>query len=226
MDIPNALKEFSKHILFTNAWERIKQIKSLLGGTKMPEENLYERAILAPVFPGHRATVRNRFYDEAFKTGKEVLYVSIMSRDTLGDSMRNNLKRATAAGTRLRVLTWDPKVGAKVVETFRKHLGEFERDHSGALRQVETARDEWTAMAKEYSSAIEEVRVYDSVPTLQGIVVMGEWALIELLPYRTKKESRPAIFVSASIDKELYCLFESQFSLLWRHSKPVKVRFV
>lgn len=224
MGFQEIAKEFGTHVLFTNAWERLKQIGSILGRSEPSEESVYDRSTLAAIFPAHRMTVRDKFYDEAFKSGREVLYVSIMSRDTLGDTMRDNLTRAIGAGTQLKVLTWNPKVGQEVVEAFRKHLGEFEDDRLDAFRQVQSASREWAKMARDFRGAITEVRVYDSVPTLQGIIVKDDWALIELLPYRTKKEERPAIFVSARFDKDLYSLFEHQFGALWEHSKRLQVR--
>ena len=56
---------------------------------------------------------------------------------------------------------------------------------------------------------------------MQGVIVVDNWALVELLRYHTKLENRPALFLSASLDVELFLLFQAAFKELLQHSKAI-----
>ena len=220
MEIPDILGEFSKHVLYTTVVERIKHLIGTIGGTTKAADDIYSNCRVVTAFLRHRKTVYDKLYEKAFESGKDVLYLSIMSRETL-EEMPDRLERARVAGTKIRVLTWDPAVGRKVVEAFRKHLGEHEDKTSGAYDQVCRASTAWRRLAGDFPSVITEVRQYDSAPTMQGLIVEGEWALIELMPFHMKPNERPALYLAASIDTGMFTVFDSAFNSLFKSSKPL-----
>jgi hypothetical protein len=77
------------------------------------------------------------------------------------------------------------------------------------------------SLRKRFSTVITDLRQYDSVPTLQGIIVKNEWALIELLPFHKKPNQRPAIYLSAEYDQELFELFTSAFEDLFDSAESI-----
>ncbi|HZR31263.1 MAG TPA: hypothetical protein VFA76_05370 [Terriglobales bacterium] len=141
MPFPDIFSEFGKHVLFEIVLARFKQIVEVVQGsdTENAAKNIYADSCNASLFLRHRKKVYGRVYESAFKSGKDVLYVSIMSKDTLND-MREYLNNAKIARTTLRVLTWNPRVGSQAIEAFRKHLGEYEFDPSGAAAQISDIR--------------------------------------------------------------------------------------
>jgi hypothetical protein len=108
------------------------------------------------------------------------------------------LQGAKETNTRLSVLTWNPNVGP----------------------QVKSSYAEWKKLAKKHPKVI-EAKSYSSAPTMQGVIVLDDWALIELIPYRTEPDSRPAIFLSETADPELFKLFQSSFKMLLKNSEPI-----
>jgi hypothetical protein len=169
------------------------------------------------IFLRHRTSVYEELYEASFESGGDVLYVSIMSESTLRDSMKENLQRAVLSRTKLRVLTWDPAVGADSVEAFRKHLNE----KTNAQRQVEMALKNWTDLAHDFPKAIRQLRKYQSAPTMQGIVVKDRWALLELLPYGVRTRERPALLLDARTNVDLYEVLCSPLERLFEEAETV-----
>jgi hypothetical protein len=213
--------EFAKTFAVDAAIASLKHLIDLVGGRSEANHDIYSVSRMVTVFLEHRqkSILVEKLYEKAFESGKDVLYVSIMSKNTL-DVMPKQLERAKSAGTKIRALTWDPAVGRKVAEAFRKHLGEFEAKPSNAYDQLCNASTTWKRLAAEFPSVITEVRQYDSVPTMQGYIVEGEWAVIELMPYHKKIQERPALYVPASIDAEIFAVFDSAFNNLWNDCDP------
>jgi hypothetical protein len=157
----------------------------------------------------HRRTVAQELYEASFESGKEVIYLSIMSKNTLG-KMPERIRRAETAHTKLNVLTWDPEVGAEVIKAFGNHLGE----EATVVEQTRDACATWQKLAKEHPGTVQKAGVYRSSPTMQGLVVLEDWALVEMIPYRTVPSERPSIFLCASLDTELFPVFQSAFKKL------------
>jgi hypothetical protein len=220
MTIPDVFDEFGRHVIFMTVIDHFKRLIETFGGTKATGKDIYSDIRVVTAFFRHRNVVYEKLYEQAFETATNVTYVSIMSRGTL-DAMTLHLNRAKDRGTKIRVLTWDPAVGPKVVEAFRKHLGEYEDDPPGAYRQVQSASTRWQTLATEFPTVITGIRQYDSVPTMQGLIVKDQWALIELLPFHKSVRERPALYLSASLDAEMFSLFDTAFDSLYNCSKPL-----
>ena len=219
LELLSPVKGLAEHAGYTVILDSLKAaIRNLVGNDK-EAENLYRECKIAAVFLQHRRTVSDRFYEKAFEAGGNVLYVSIMSKDTL-DEMEGRLDKARHSATSIRVLTWDAGVGGQVVEAFRRHLGEYKTNPKGAFSQVKDASAEWNRLRERYPDVIVDLRRYSSVPTMQGILVKGAWVLVELMPYHTTKDMRPALFLTPKLDPELYPIFAGAFEGLYIDSKP------
>jgi hypothetical protein len=153
--------------------------------------------------------VAQELYEASFSSGREVIYLSIMSKNTLG-KMPERIRRAEASHTTVNVLTWDPNVGAQAIAAFGKHLAE----EATAAEQTEDACATWRKLAKEHRSVIKKAGTYRSSPTMQGLVVLDDWALVEMIPYHLPPAQRPSIFLSASLDAELFPVIQSSFQAL------------
>jgi hypothetical protein len=206
MNIDSIVEGLGGKIVIEGIWKTLRKIKGLLGESTAETESVHDIARSISVFPMHRRTITEQIYETAFDSGKEVIYVTIMSKHTLM-KMPELLLRARKSATTLKVLTWSPKVGAKVIRAFGMHLGE----ESSASDQIKGAHVTWKKLAKGHPDVIREARTYSSAPTMQGIVVTNDWALIELIPYRTKPEERPALFFSATEEPELFKRFQKSF---------------
>jgi hypothetical protein len=165
----------------------------------------------------HRLYAHDEFYAKAFSSGRDVLYLSIMSHNTLREDMRDHLESARSAKTHLRVLTWNPEDDS-AIESFRKHLGEESSDPQRTTAQVHQALADWKQLAAEFPDVI-TLREYQSSPTMQAVIVHEEWALVELIPYNAKPKERPALILRRKDDQITFDFFCNQFEKLWKHSK-------
>jgi hypothetical protein len=159
----------------------------------------------------HRIHARERYYEKAFSSGEDVLYVSIMSHDTIKE-MKQYLAKARESRTRLRVLTWHPDTSEDTIEALRKHLHEND-DPERTIQQVRQAAADWDTLKGKYANL--DVRKYRSVPTMQAVIVGQQWALVELLPYATFKNDRPALILTPKTDPDAFLLFRNKFEKLW-----------
>ena len=174
----------------------------------------------------HRQYARERYYESAFRSGRDVLYVTIMSEATL-KAMETLLDTAKKSGTHLRVLTWHHDTPKPVIEAFRCHLGEHPNDPNRTETQVRHATNDWRKIKEQYANV--EVREYHSSPTMQGVIVKDRYALVELLPYRLHPFERPALVLRAFRDRKLFDLFTQSFETLiaapsWIHYRAALPR--
>ncbi len=160
----------------------------------------------------HRLHARERYYEKAFSSGQDVLYISIMSEDTIKE-MDPYLAKARESNTRLRVLTWHPDTSKDTIEALRKHLNENADNPERTIQQVRQAAADWDTLKRKYTNL--DVRKYRSVPTMQAVIVGQQWALVELLPYATFKNDRPALILTSKADPEAFLLFRNKFEKLW-----------
>jgi hypothetical protein len=162
----------------------------------------------------HRLHTREQF-KAAFANGRDLLFVTIMTQHTL-KWMEPLFQVAAAKNARIRVLTWDPAVPPSAIEAFRLHLNENEHDHRRTVQQVKQASEGWDALSAKYSNI--EVRRYRSSPTMQGLIVGDELAMIELLPYSTAPDDRPALILSRGLNPDAFALLRESFERLWRNA--------
>lgn len=165
----------------------------------------------------HRLNAKQQYYEQAFVSGADVLYVSLMSEGTI-KAIRPHLDECRRTNTRLRVLTWHHGSNPEAVETFRRHLDEARHEPSRTLRQLQQALEDWRTLEGEYKDIL-TIREYRSSPTMQGVIVSERWALIELLPYATHPDQRPALLLKPKTDPDLFALFKGQFERLWRDAE-------
>jgi hypothetical protein len=157
-----------------------------------------------------RRVVAQELYEASFGSGKEVIYLSIMSGKNTLAQMPERIRRAESSHTKVNVLTWDPQVGADVIGAFGNHLGE----EATVVEQTRVACATWRALAKKHLGTIKKAGVYRSSPTMQGLVVLDEWMAVEMIPYRTPPSERLSIFLSASLDAEIFSMFQEAFKRL------------
>lgn len=124
--------------------------------------------------------------------------------------MPERIRRAEATHTTLNVLTLDPSVGSQAIAAFGKHLAE----EATAAKQTEDACATWRTLAKEHRGIIKKAGIYRSSPTMQGLVVLDDWALVEMIPYHLPPAQRPSVFLSASLDTEWFSVIQSSFQAL------------
>jgi hypothetical protein len=167
----------------------------------------YKRAVICL---RHRSNAEDLF-EGAFTSGGDVLYITVMSQATL-KTMRSRLDTCKTTGTKIRVLTWYRKISESVIEAYRKHLNEPYPER--AVEQARRATADWRVLETEYPQNV-FVREYASIPTMQGIIVHDKWAVLELIPYATHPNERPALVLTPESDSELFALFAKQFERLW-----------
>jgi hypothetical protein len=209
------LKDFAMAAAADKAWKIFQKLTAVLGTEKVEMPSIHDLAESVSVFPLHRRIVAEELYEASFKSGKELIYVTIMSKHTLM-KMPERIRYAKDSHT-INVLTWDPNVGPQATKAFGKHIGE-ERTAGKQIRQAYT---EWQKLARESPAVIKRACGYLSSPTMQGVIVLDDWALVELIPYHTAPDDRPAMFLSASLDTSLFSLFQSAFMALMEDSIPI-----
>ena len=164
----------------------------------------------------HRRNFRNEFLFDALRKPTEILFVTIMSKHTIQEIKTldddGNLKVK-----KLKVLTLKhcDEVD-QVSESLSKHINESPVE--SITTQINAANNEWRSFSTKHRSKI-EVREYESIPTMQGFVVKGEYALVELLTYHSQPNQRAAILAKKDKNPELFKLFSTSFEKLWRESK-------
>ena len=163
----------------------------------------------------HRSVIRQHF-ENAFASGAEVFYLSIMSQHTLKE-MESRLEKAQNTGSRINILTLDPDSDQAVIEAIRIHLNEPPYDTNVVHQQIRDAWRLWSLFAEKYS--IVRVRKYRSIPTLQGVLVRDKYLTLELIPYNTQNADRPGIFLTQKENSELFILLQERFIRLWESQK-------
>jgi len=156
------------------------------------------------------STIRDKYYGGALSSGKHVFYLSIMSRGSF-----DLVKKYLADNTTLTVLTWNPKTRAEIVG-FSKHLSEGD----DKIEQTQSALGKWDVLLAERKNIA--VYTYRSTPTMQGVLVEHQWALIELIPYATRTHTRPALLLRRDVPAEqvAFELFSDCFRRLRDSAAP------
>lgn len=161
----------------------------------------------------HRDVTKDFFENQAFQCGTEMYYLSIMSEHTLTD-MEARLRRAQETGTHVRVMTFDPSVHKAVAEAICLHFREFPRGLEDTREQIRKASALWSALADKYHDTM-TLRRYNSIPTLQAVLIFNLKISIELMPYDTRPDDRPGLFLTRKDDEALFNLFQEKILALW-----------
>lgn len=164
----------------------------------------------------HRLHAREKYYEQAFSSGQDILYVSIMSQDTIKE-MEPHLEKAKAVRSHIRVLTWHAEMPREAIESFHKHLKE-NASVEQTIAQLRKASESWDDLSSRYGDVL-TVRRYRSSPTMQAVIVGNQWALLELLPYGTHKNDRPALVLTSKNAPEVFPFFKKQLEQLWEDAK-------
>ena len=181
-------------------------------------ETVPERQTSATLYLAHRnSKARDEWYERALASEGEVLYVSIMS-----DHSFEQFDRYLKPRTTVNVLTWMPSTALEI-EGFAKHL----RESGNKVEQVRGALRKWDARKDPKNEHYHEnitVRTYESSPTMQGVIVKDDWALIELILYDSRTVMRPALLLNnrEESDREAFRLFSDRFRALWDSATPRK----
>jgi hypothetical protein len=165
----------------------------------------------------YRPNLNQSHYEKAFSSKGDVLYISVMSQDTL-KRMRSRLNICRDTETKLRVLTWHHEIPKVIIEAYGKHLREQDLHPERFVSQARQAASDWRELQTEYSDNL-EVREYSSVATMQGIIVKRKWAMVELIPYATVTTDRPALLLTPDTDPEVFALLVDRFDQLWKNSQ-------
>lgn len=166
-------------------------------------------------YPRHRELSR-RYYEEALRSGGEVLIVSIMSRNTI-EYIKSNIKEVLEHGTKLRVLTLAPDSDDAVIESIQRHLKEQESNK--IKEQIKKAWEGWNSL-KDKNPGFIEIRKYTSIPTMQAVLVRGHYALVELLPYDTRPHERPGLRITPADNPTIFTLIQEKYLRLWDDQLP------
>ncbi len=164
------------------------------------------------MFHRRRPKLRDKYYRAALASGGRVLYISVMSRRSF-----KLLEENLSEDTQLQVLTWNPASVEEIV-AFSKHL----QEEGDKLDQTQGALEKWAKLERDQANI--EVRTYESTPTMQGIVVEKQWAMIELMPYGRGPSLRPAILLRyrEKAERMAFLFFADAFQSLFNASKDRK----
>ncbi len=163
-----------------------------------------------PVIMSHRSEeIGDEYYRKALASGRDVIYVSIMSEHSFP-----YFEEWLNPETKVSVLTWNPET-TNEIRAFETHINEA-GDH---VKQTRNALDMWDRVAK--SNGNVKIFTYRSTPTLQGVVVMGGWAKVELMTYATPTQLRSAILLreSEASERRMFRFMAGAFADLLKSAK-------
>jgi hypothetical protein len=146
----------------------------------------------AVLVPAHRLSADTYLANVLGTPGVNVLWLTIMSHHTT-HWLSGRLEQQAVRAKSVRVLTFSPEVAEKVLQAFALHLDEpLER----VLKFVAEAWKTWSRFSQQYPQI--SVRAYGSSPTMQGVFVCGQEAMVELMSYHTGPTERVGCSYQAS----------------------------
>jgi hypothetical protein len=164
----------------------------------------------------HRRFFCDKFLFDALQKPTRILFVTIMSKHTINEIKSLNL-RGNLNVNELRVLTLKcSKKVDQIAEYLSNHFDE--KPVESVTSQISTALKEWKKLSEQHNTKV-FVREYDSIPTMQGFIVEGQYALVELLTFHSQPNQRAAILAKKIENPELYELFSTAFENLWLASE-------
>jgi hypothetical protein len=173
--------------------------------------------VAAVLHLNHRTLDRERL-TSALHSRNRVLWLTIMSSHTF-DELEPQMKTAMALGTKIDVLTLHPDTPNVAAEMFLRHVGEKGCDSKVSGERVAHAAKMWTDLAAKYRNI--GVRGYRSSPTMQGLLVSHEWAVIELLPYSAGPLRRPALILTQRANPEAFATLSDAIDKLWDDAEAI-----
>jgi hypothetical protein len=211
--------EHGSQVVAGRVGKTVEKLAAILASRKVESPTIREFVEGRGASQLHRRRVAQELYEASFASGKdkEVIYLSIMSGKNALERMPERIRRAEAAHTSINALTWDPAVGSDVIKAFGNHIGEAPT----VVEQTRKACAAWKKLAQEHPGTIRKAGIYRSSPTMQGLVVLHDWALVEMIPYRTPPSERLSVFLSAALDAELFSVFQSAFENLLADSQAL-----
>lgn len=149
-----------------------------------------------PIIREHRVEPESseRFL-AAFGSGGHVVHLGVMAKDSL-----SKIDAAITQDTTVDVLTWMPKSEAEM-----RAYDEYLHEAGDKIAQLKGALEGWDAIAKKHPNV--HVYTYSCTPVLHGVSVENEWVEIEILPYDTRPDMRPAVFFKKGEARSMYAFF-------------------
>ncbi len=187
-------------VIFFRGWRRRRQI--------VEPALLYRR---------HRQASEDMFWP-AFKSKRDVLFITIKSLHT-----RNRLKDMIEHGDvnvhSLKILTLNPELHHSVFEALARQINE---PVDNCINDCRDAYRVFCELASKYSYI--EVQRYDTLPTMQGVIVNGDYAFVELLTYQSIPDDRTALMITQVDSPNSLLLLTQRFERLWGDSKTLESR--
>jgi hypothetical protein len=139
-----------------------------------------------------------------------------LSESTLKTDGVEGLLKTLKPNAKIRVLTWYSR-HTEVIEAFRAHICENKQATEKTVTQLYESLNEWRGLKREFPSLNFSVKVYESSPTMQGVLVRNGWALIEPLPYNTGTAARPGFILTPAEAPKTLALLWDKFNDLFEN---------
>lgn len=123
----------------------------------------------------------DRYFRAAFSSGKQITYLTIMTKHLFPE-----IDQDLSDETKLTVLVWNPRTKKEI-----DLVSEYLREDDDKTCQTQEALEQWDERAAKRNNI--KLLEYHSMPTMEGLIVENEYALIVLIPYATHPDSRPAL---------------------------------
>jgi len=166
------------------------------------------------LYQRHRKQASEDRFWQAFKSKRDVLLITIKSLHTR-NRLKEMIENGEVAVNSLRILTLNPDLPYSIFEALAKHINE---PADNCINDCRDAYNVFCELASKYQYI--EVRRYDTLPTLQGIIVNGNYAFVELLTYQSNPDERTALMISQADSPNSLRLLTHRFEILWKDSRP------
>ncbi|MHB8579663.1 MAG: hypothetical protein ACYDA4_07355 [Ignavibacteriaceae bacterium] len=194
--IKGVVEFFKGNVVFFRGWKKRKEFVEV-----------------GLLYPHHRKYSNEKIFWDSFKSRKDITLITIKSLHT-----RNNLIERIGNGEvsvhSLKILTLNPNLAKPVFISLSKLLNE---PVENCIQDIQDAYNLFKELEHKYSFI--EVRKYDCIPTLQGIIVSDKSALIELLTYHSNPDERSAFLLTQKDNPVTLQHFAKKIDLLWKEAK-------
>jgi len=190
------IRLFRGDVIFFRGWRRRKA--------------LIEPALL---YQSHRKHASEDSFWRAFTSNRDVTLVTVKSLHTR-NRLKEMLEKGKVSVRSLRILTLNPDMPPPIFDALAELLNEPAANCKTDCREAyETFRD----LAAKYEFV--SVQRYDSLPTIQGVIVADEYAFVELLTYHSNPDERTALMILMKDSPSSYKLIAERFDRLWQDTK-------
>ena len=164
------------------------------------------------LYPYHRKYANEKIFWDSFKSKKDVTLITIKSLHT-----RNKLLERIESGEvsvlSLKILTLNPELPRPIFISLSKLINE---PVENCVKDSQDAYNLFKELEHKYNFI--EVRKYDNIPTLQGVIVSDQSALIELLTYHSSPDERTAFLLTKKDNPKSLQNFAKKIDLLWKEA--------